>query len=157
MLLLTDHDQQVKDILFKDALKLGRPVVFNIMAKPTGPLCNLNCTYCYYLEKKKLYPGTNNFKLREASFRSAMEGIELLHKHKVDFNTLSCVNSYNAQFASETYRFLKRIGSGFIQFLPVVERIANKSKNRNLYLVPPAFDGDATVTEWSVTGKEFVK
>ena len=45
------------DILFTDALKLRRPNAFNVMVKPTGPICNLNCTYCYYLEKKKLFPG----------------------------------------------------------------------------------------------------
>lgn len=31
--------------------------VFHILAKPIGPACNLNCSYCYYLEKEKLYPG----------------------------------------------------------------------------------------------------
>lgn len=30
---------------------------FHIMAKPHGPVCNLDCTYCYYLEKEKLYGG----------------------------------------------------------------------------------------------------
>jgi uncharacterized protein len=28
---------------------------FQIFAKPVGALCNLNCTYCYYLSKKELY------------------------------------------------------------------------------------------------------
>ncbi|WP_019615837.1 anaerobic sulfatase maturase [Psychromonas ossibalaenae] len=27
----------------------------HVMAKPTGSTCNLNCTYCFYLEKHKLY------------------------------------------------------------------------------------------------------
>lgn len=34
---------------------------FHLMAKPTGPACNLNCTYCFYLEKKKYYDHGNTF------------------------------------------------------------------------------------------------
>ena len=29
---------------------------FHIMVKTNGPICNLGCTYCYYLEKEELYP-----------------------------------------------------------------------------------------------------
>ncbi|MYI35161.1 MAG: radical SAM protein, partial [Acidimicrobiaceae bacterium] len=29
---------------------------FHVMTKPIGPLCNLDCTYCFYLEKENLYP-----------------------------------------------------------------------------------------------------
>lgn len=29
---------------------------FQIFAKPVGAVCNLNCSYCYYLEKEKIYP-----------------------------------------------------------------------------------------------------
>lgn len=28
-----------------------------VMAKPAGPSCNLNCSYCFYTEKKSLYGG----------------------------------------------------------------------------------------------------
>ncbi len=242
------------DILFSDALKLRGPNAFNVMVKPTGSVCNLNCTYCYYLEKKKLFPNENNFKLEEAvlenfikqyieaqqvpvvtftwqggeptllgldyfrkvielerkysngkriensfqtngtrlnddwcrfftdnnilvgisidgeehnhdhfrmtnsggtTFKTVMRGIELLHKHKVEFNTLSCVNNYNVTYASETYRFLKRIGSGFIQFLPVVERVAVDPGEDRLNLVAPGSGDDAVVTDWSVRGKDF--
>ena len=53
------------DILFTDALKLKRPNAFNVMLKPAGSSCNLNCTYCYYLEKKKLYPGKIDYKMSD--------------------------------------------------------------------------------------------
>ncbi len=31
---------------------------FQVMVKPVGALCNLDCSYCYYLKKKDLYPKT---------------------------------------------------------------------------------------------------
>ena len=31
--------------------------VVGVMIKPVGALCNLDCTYCYYLDKKDLYEG----------------------------------------------------------------------------------------------------
>lgn len=36
---------------------------FHIMTKPIGPVCNLDCTYCYYLEKEKLYPVDEPFRM----------------------------------------------------------------------------------------------
>ncbi len=29
---------------------------FHVTAKPVGPLCNLDCKYCFYLDKEVLYP-----------------------------------------------------------------------------------------------------
>ncbi len=33
------------------------PAVFHVLAKPSGPICNLDCAYCFFLEKEALYPG----------------------------------------------------------------------------------------------------
>lgn len=38
---------------------------FHIMAKPVGPICNLDCQYCFYLEKENLYPKTSNWMMAE--------------------------------------------------------------------------------------------
>ncbi len=35
------------------------PPAFHIMAKPSGSACNLNCDYCFFLKKERLYPGSN--------------------------------------------------------------------------------------------------
>jgi len=32
---------------------------FHLMAKPTGARCNLDCKYCFFLEKESLYPGSH--------------------------------------------------------------------------------------------------
>ena len=31
--------------------------VFSLLVKPSSADCNIHCTYCFYLEKKELYPG----------------------------------------------------------------------------------------------------
>ena len=32
------------------------PASFHLLAKPTGSVCNLDCAYCFFLEKEQLYP-----------------------------------------------------------------------------------------------------
>jgi len=34
------------------------PLSYHILSKPTGAICNLDCAYCFYLSKEKLYPGS---------------------------------------------------------------------------------------------------
>ncbi len=43
-----------------------QPHPFNIMTKPIGPRCNINCKYCYYLEKEKLFPSEKKFRMSDA-------------------------------------------------------------------------------------------
>ncbi len=228
------------------------PVAFNTMAKPVGASCNLNCTYCYYLEKKILYPGgprmelsllekyirqyiqrqnvpvinfvwqggepalagidfyqqaislqkqyaggkqifnsfqtngllineqwckffsENNFligisldgpkkfhdhnrkmKGDQPTFDQVLHAIDLLKKYKVEFNTLTTINSFNSSYPVEIYKFLKDIGSQYIQFLPVVERIAQSATEDGLMLVNADFQENAKVTPWSVTAQDY--
>ena len=46
-----------KTLTLTDAMRLGGPAAFNIMLKPAGSLCNLDCNYCYYLDKADIYGG----------------------------------------------------------------------------------------------------
>jgi uncharacterized protein len=232
---------------------------FHIIAKPIGPICNLDCKYCFYLEKEKLYPerkrksdwaidgavlesyirqyiesqpipevtftwqggeptllGVEFFEkvielqrryaggkqIRNAlqtngvllddrwcgflaakgflvglsidgprelhdkyrvdrgggpSFDRVVRGIECLKKHGVEFNTLTVVQRDNSQRPLEVYRFLKEIGSGFIQFIPVVERLAVSGSEDGLVLISPDSAAGARVTEWSVDARQYGK
>ncbi|HTB85176.1 MAG TPA: anaerobic sulfatase-maturation protein [Candidatus Sulfotelmatobacter sp.] len=233
---------------------------FHVMAKPTGPICNLDCKYCFYLEKEKLYPGkstgqsswamaddvlenyirqyiegqqvpvvnfawqggeptllgveffrkavtlqkrhaggkqiTNAFQTNgvllddewgaffaenqflvgisidgprelhdryrvskggQPTFDRVMRGIECLKKHRVEFNTLTTVHRHNADHPLEIYRFLKEIGSGFMQFIPIVERVANAPGRDGLFLVAPGAEEAATVSPWSVEPLQYGK
>lgn len=212
---------------------------FQVMLKPRGPICNLNCTYCYYRAKEALYPGSSfrmsyelledftrqyieaqphapevifawqggeptlmgldfyrqalefqrkysqansrivntlqtngtllndewcrffrkhNFLIgvsldgpselhniyrvdREGNptFDRVMAGIELLKKHDVEFNILTCVHAGNANHPREVYRFLRdEVGARFIQFIPIVERTP-----------------EGEITEYSVKPKQY--
>ncbi|HEY5249181.1 MAG TPA: anaerobic sulfatase maturase, partial [Dermatophilaceae bacterium] len=33
------------------------PAGFHVLAKPSGPICNLDCEYCFFLSKESLHPG----------------------------------------------------------------------------------------------------
>ena len=248
--------EKSKLIRFSDAVKETLPTAFHVMAKPIGPLCNLDCTYCYYLEKKNLYRDKKNFKMSEEvleayirqmidgqdveeilfvwqggeptmmgidffekaieiqkfyagkkkisnsfqtngtllnaewcrffkknnflvgisvdgpanlhdkyrkykngnpSFHMVMKGIKLLRKFQVDFNTLTVVNNINVGYPLEVYRFLKKIGSGFIQFIPIVERIAEEADPGELLLVAPEYSDEAKVSTWSVNPVKYGK
>ena len=234
------------------------PIAFQVMAKPIGPICNLDCTYCYYLEKEHVLGtrpsswrmdealledyvrqyieaqdvpqvdfawqggeptllgidffrkavafqekfangkkitnafqtnGTllnddwakffreNNFliglsidgpralhdgfrvdKGGKPTFDRVIRGVELLHKHGVQFNTLTVVQSMNAQHPLKVYDFLKKVGSGFMQFIPLVERLATDAQKEKGYDHSPPSPDDEHVDEWSsVVSKETVR
>ncbi|MDP3062208.1 MAG: anaerobic sulfatase maturase [Chloroflexota bacterium] len=217
---------------------LGRPQSFHVMLKPRGPICNLDCTYCFYLSKERLYesgtrffmsdevletftqqyieahrapvvtfafqggeptlmgldffskvvafqqkhrrPGTrvqntvqtngtllddewcrflkeNDFlvglsldgprELHDAyrvdkgghpSFAKVHTALKLLQRHAVSYNVLCVVNRVNSRHPLKVYRFFKREGVQFIQFIPAVERTPNGG-----------------VTDWTVRAEHF--
>jgi uncharacterized protein len=38
---------------------------FQVFVKPIGSLCNLGCSYCYYLSKEQLFPKNESFRMPE--------------------------------------------------------------------------------------------
>jgi len=49
---------------------LPRREAFNVLTKPVGPICNLDCTYCYYLEKERLYGSKERFRMADELLES---------------------------------------------------------------------------------------
>ena len=49
---------------------------YHVMLKPRGAICNLDCTYCYYLKKEDLYPGS--------SFRMSDEVLEAFTRQYIE-------------------------------------------------------------------------
>ncbi len=229
---------------------------FHIMTKPVGPICNLDCRYCFYLEKENLYPTKSDWAMPDdvletyireyiesqdvpqiafawqggeptllgveyfqkivdlqqkyangkqidnafqtngvllddkwgellarnkflvglsvdgpeqlhdhyrvdkggqPTFKRVMRGLGYLKKHGVEFNTLTVVQRHNSRHPLDVYHFLKEAGSGFIQFIPIVERMAKTPGQDGLVLISPAAENPAKVTEWSVEPKQYGK
>lgn len=45
----------------------------HLMAKPVGPICNLDCSYCFYLEKEQLYPPRERFRMPDEVLRAYVQ------------------------------------------------------------------------------------
>ncbi len=233
---------------------------FHVMTKPIGPVCNLDCEYCFYLEKEVLWGKGERWKMSDAvletyirqyieaqptdhvsfawqggeptllgvdyfnkvvslqkryaagktienafqtngvlldeewgtffkdngflvgvsidgpekihnayrvdkagrgTWRAVMDGIRVLQKFEVDFNTLTCVNRLSSTKPELVYKFLKGIGSKYLQFIPIVERSANQAADEaGLGLAAPPDlaregEGDPRVSPWSVLPRDF--
>jgi len=87
-----------------------------------------------------------------ASLDRVLRGLRRLQAHGVEFNTLTVVNRLNAKHPLKVYRFLKEIGSRFLQFIPLVERKAHPADGATALAGPPAgaSRGRAEPTAWSV-------
>jgi uncharacterized protein len=230
---------------------------FNIITKPIGPICNIDCAYCFYLEKTKLYPRTKSFKMNEdvleqyvrqyiegqpedtpeisfgwqggeptlmgipffksalqfqkkykrpgmniqnsvqsngtllnddwgtffhdnhfflgisidgpeaihdhfrndkkgrGTFQQVMRGIEICQKYNVEFNTLTVVQSHNGEHPVQIYDFLKKIGSTFFQFIPIVVHSDNRVMDKQLEGMifaseENALESNISVSEYSI-------
>jgi uncharacterized protein len=58
----------------------------HVLAKPTGATCNLNCSYCFFLNKELLYPGSN-FRMSEAVLENYIR--QLIESHRADQVTVA--------------------------------------------------------------------
>lgn len=48
-----------------DAVKATHGIGIHVVAKPAGPLCNLNCDYCFCLEKQALLGATGRVRMSD--------------------------------------------------------------------------------------------
>lgn len=82
------------------------------------------------------------------SWQKVMRGIRLLRKHGVEWNAMAVVNDFNAGYPLEFYHFFKEMGAKYIQFAPVVERMAAHSDGRHLATL---VDQEFPVADFSVS------
>jgi len=65
--------------------KFIHAAAFHLMTKPRGAICNLDCEYCYFLSKERLYPNSN-FRMGETLLEKyTRQYIEAQHVPEVTF------------------------------------------------------------------------
>ena len=56
------------------------PRAFHLLVKPTGAVCNLDCSYCFFLSKEMLYPGSR-FRMADDLLETYVR--QLIEAHRV--------------------------------------------------------------------------
>ena len=103
---------------------------------------------------------------KEPTFEKVFQAAKLLKRYEIPFNTLTCINRFNARRPLDIYRFLRReIGSTYMQFIPIVEyrdfkRVApQRWDDATLPIAgtPESRPGhpDSVVTGWSVDPEDW--
>jgi uncharacterized protein len=72
----------------RNALHASAP--FHIIAKPIGPICNLACDYCFYLEKEQLYRKPDATRTHRESFRMSDAVLERFVEQYISAQPTSC-------------------------------------------------------------------
>lgn len=94
---------------------------------------------------KELHDFYRKDKAGNGTFDRVVRAVRLLQKYKVEFNILCTINSKNADYPLDVYRFFRdELGVQYIQFIPIVER-----DNQT------GFQEGNKVTDRSVSGNQF--
>ncbi len=93
-------------------------------------------------------------------FSKVMHGIELMRKYRVSYNTITVLNNENVSHPEEVYDFLKKIGNGYMQFIPMVERMPAifEEEQGMIWSEPPGtlgYSGRKIMSPMSITPKQF--
>ena len=68
----------------------------------------------------------------KGSFDQVMRGLEHLKAGGVEWNALTTIHAANADHGREVYCFLRdECGARFVQFIPIIERVAEATDGRH--------------------------
>jgi uncharacterized protein len=79
----------------------GLPPRIHVLAKPTGAACNLDCVYCFFLEKAALYPGSK-FRMSDAVLETYTR--QLIEAHRTQQVTVAWQGGEPTLMGVEFYR-----------------------------------------------------
>jgi uncharacterized protein len=97
---------------------------------------------------KELHDFYRKDKRGHGTFDRVVRAARLLQKHKVEFNILCTVNSKNADYPLDVYRFFRDVlKTYYLQFIPIVERI-NKNGETGFQEGNKVTDRSVSPAQW---------
>ncbi len=90
------------------------------------------------------------------SYKQVMAAINILKKHKVDFNILCVVNSITAKKIHTIYNFYKKNGFEYLQFIPCIQGFGEENTKMPYTLTPKEF-GTYMCTLFNLWYEDFIK
>ncbi len=61
---------------------------FSVVIKPIGPKCNLSCRYCYYVDKDRLYPNAQRFRMSDRLLETFTRDYIAAHRDRAEITFL---------------------------------------------------------------------
>ncbi len=87
--------------MLPDPLPATSPPSYHVLTKPTGAICNLDCTYCFFLSKEALYPGSK-FRMTDETHEQYIR--QLLESHRTDRVTVAWQGGEPSLMGLDFYR-----------------------------------------------------
>lgn len=103
---------------------------------------------------KKFHDNHRHYPNGQGSWEKVIRCAALFRKHGVEFNTMSVVNASNSKEPAKVYEFLKSIGSRFMQFSPIAERIA-LDENETLSIVDNRYNKATAIMRENVSAADW--
>ncbi len=88
------------------------PRAFHLLAKPTGAVCNLDCSYCFFLSKELLYPGSR-FRMAEELLETYLR--QLIEAHEVPEVTIAWQGGEPTLMGIDFFRRSVELAAGFLR------------------------------------------
>lgn len=87
----------------------------------------------------ELHDANRCFPDGRGTFNRVMKAADTLVRHGAQFNILSVVTAANARRCEKTYRFFRKSGFSYLQFIPCLEPLNDERGGCAYSLTPPAY------------------